>query len=289
MNSRDSEPGSDAALREPIGAMLVDAGKIRPDDGERALRHAREHGLRFGDAAVALGLVSADDVADVLARQFRYPYLRVGESSVSPDVVAAWMPFTPSVEALRTLRSQLLLRWFGDGERKSLAIVGPGRGEGRSHLAANLAVVFSQMGERTLLIDADLRNPRQHVLFGVSNATGLSGVLAGRSDLSVIERIPGFVDLSILSAGATPPNPLELLGREAFQGLMRDVSARFDVVILDTPAATLGADAQLVATRCSGALMLVRKDHSLLDGCRDLADALNASGVRLVGSVVNEG
>lgn len=269
--------------------MLVDAGKIRPEDGERVLRHARDNGLRFGDAAVALGFVSADDVADMLARQFRYPYLRLGESSVSPDVAAAWTPFTPSVEALRSLRSQLLLRWFGGGERRSLAIVGPGRNEGRSHLAANLAVVFSQMGERTLLIDADLRNPRQHILFGASNATGLSAVLAGRSELDVIARIPGFVDLSILSAGAIPPNPLELLGRDVFPELIRDVSVRFDVVIVDTPAASLGADAQLVAARCSGALMLVRKDHSLLDRCRDLADALNASGVRLVGSVVNEG
>lgn len=289
MTSRNSEPGSGDVLREPIGAMLVDAGKIRPEDGERVLRHARDNGLRFGDAAVALGFVSADDVADMLARQFRYPYLRLGESSVSPDVVAAWTPFTPSVEALRSLRSQLLLRWFSGGERKSLAIVGPGRNEGRSHLAANLAVVFSQMGERTLLIDADLRNPRQHVLFGASNATGLSAVLAGRSELDVIARIRGFVDLSILSAGAIPPNPLELLGRDVFPDLIRDASARFDVVIVDTPAASLGADAQLVAARCSGALMLVRKDHSLLDRCRDLADALNASGVRLVGSVVNEG
>lgn len=289
MTSRNSEPGTGDVLREPIGAMLVDAGKIRPEDGERVLRHARDNGLRFGDAAVALGFVSADDVADMLARQFRYPYLRLGESSVSPDVVAAWTPFTPSVEALRSLRSQLLLRWFGGGERRSLAIVGPGRSEGRSHLAANLAVVFSQMGERTLLIDADLRNPRQHTLFGASNATGLSAVLAGRSELDVIARIPGFVDLSILSAGAIPPNPLELLGRDAFPELIGDVSARFDVVIVDTPAASLGADAQLVAARCSGALMLVRKDHSLLDRCRDLADALSASGVRLVGSVVNEG
>ncbi|MCA3131507.1 MAG: chain length determinant protein tyrosine kinase EpsG [Betaproteobacteria bacterium] len=289
MTSRNSEPGTGDVLREPIGAMLVDAGKIRPEDGERVLRHARDNGLRFGDAAVALGFVSADDVADMLARQFRYPYLRLGESSVSPDVVAAWTPFTPSVEALRSLRSQLLLRWFGGGERRSLAIVGPGRSEGRSHLAANLAVVFSQMGERTLLIDADLRNPRQHTLFGASNATGLSAVLAGRSELDVIARIPGFVDLSILSAGAIPPNPLELLGRDVFPELIGDVSARFDVVIVDTPAASLGADAQLVAARCSGALMLVRKDHSLLDRCRDLADALSASGVRLVGSVVNEG
>jgi receptor protein-tyrosine kinase len=282
-------PGMPVAPERSMGAMLMDAGKITPEDGERILRHAREQGMRFGDAAVALKLVSQEDIAQVLARQFDYPYLRAGESRVSPEVISAWSPFTAPVEALRALRSQLLLRWFGDGERKSLAIASPGRGEGRSHLAANLAVVFSQMGERTLLIDADLRNPRQHELFGLANATGLSTVLAERADLGVVQRVGALRDLSVLTSGATPPNPLELLGRDGFQTLMDDVSANFDVVIVDTPAASLGADGQIVATRCSGALMVARKNRSLVDDCRDLADAVKASGVALVGSVVNEG
>ena len=284
-------PGSyHGAPDRSIGAMLMDAGKLTPEDGERVLRYAKEKHLRFGDAAVALKLVSQDDIAQVLARQFDYPYLVPGQSNVSPEVVAAWAPFSQQMEVLRALRSQLMLRWFSSEEdHKSLAVVSPGKGEGRSHLSANLAVVFSQMGEKTLLVDADLRSPRQHELFGVENTRGLSAVLADRADLNVISRIPAFVDLSVLTAGAVPPNPLELLGRVAFEDVMQACSETFDVIVVDTPAAEFGADGQIVASRCHGALMVARRHKTSLDECRDLSEAIKASGVALVGGVLNDG
>jgi protein-tyrosine kinase len=284
-------PGSyHGAPDRSIGAMLMDAGKLTPEDGERILRYAKEKRLRFGDAAVALKLVSQDDIAQILARQFDYPYLVPGQSNVSPEVVAAWAPFSPQMEALRALRSQLMLRWFSaEEDHKSLAVVSPGKSEGRSHLAANLAVVFSQMGEKTLLIDADLRSPRQHELFGLENTSGLSAVLAERSDLNVIARIPAFVDLSVLTAGAVPPNPLELLGRDGFEEVMQACSETFDDIVVDTPAAELGADGQIVSSRCHGALMVARRNHTSLEDCRDLSEAIKASGVALVGGVLNDG
>lgn len=284
-------PGSHfGAPNSSIGAMLMDAGKLSPEDGERVLRFAKDKGLRFGDAAVALKLVSQDDIAQVLARQFDYPYLVPGQSTVSAEVVAAWSPFSPQMEALRALRSQLMLRWFSVGEEnKSLAVVSPGKAEGRSHLAANLAVVFSQMGEKTLLVDADLRNPRQHALFGLDNTRGLSAVLADRADLNVISRIPAFTDLSVLTAGALPPNPLELLGRDGFDDVMTACSETFDVIIVDTPAAEIGADGQIVTSRCHGALMVARRNRTSLEECRELSEAISACGAALVGSVLNDG
>jgi len=281
-------PGASAAPERSIGAMLMDAGKITPEDGERILRHARETGKRFGDAAVALKLVAQADIEHILAHQFDYRYLRTGQSAISEEVVAAWSPFSGPVEALRALRTQLMLRWFGAGERKSLVITSPGRAEGRSHLAANLAVVFSQMGGRTLLVDADLRNPRQHALFGLPNTAGLSTVLAERSDLSVIQRIHAFLDLSLLTAGALPPNPLELLSRGSFTTLIDQVSASYDFIIVDTPAARLGSDSQIVGVRCGGALLVARKNRTSLDDCQDLAEAIKASGAELVGAVMND-
>lgn len=285
-------PGPGSYLGAPdrsIGAMLMDAGKLSSEDGERILRYAKEKRMRFGDAAVALKLVSQDDIAQVLARQFDYPYLVPGQSNVSPEVVAAWAPFSQQMEALRALRSQLMLRWFSaEEDHKSLAVVSPGKAEGRSHLAANLAVVFSQMGEKTLLIDADLRNPRQHELFGLENITGLSAVLADRADLNVISRIPAFVDLSVLTAGAVPPNPLELLGRDAFEDMMQACAETFDVIIVDTPPADQGADGQIVASRCHGALMVARRNRTSLVQCQELSEAIKASGAALVGGVLND-
>ena len=175
----------DTGSGRAIGAILIDAGRLSPDGAERILRAQRDGGLRFGDAAISLGLLKESDIQFALSRQFDYPFLQPGESSVSDEVVAAYRPFTHQVEELRALRSQLMLRWFdAEAERKTLAIVSPERGEGRSFIAANLAVVFSQLGERTLLIDADMRNPRQHTMFAVSNRLGLSETLAGRGGRS---------------------------------------------------------------------------------------------------------
>ncbi|RZL30450.1 MAG: chain length determinant protein tyrosine kinase EpsG, partial [Rubrivivax sp.] len=143
-----------------MGALLLDAGKLTPEDFERVLRMQNETGIRFGEAAVRLGLVGEDDIQQVLARQFAYPYLQKGQAGLSPKLVAAYQPFSPQVEALRAIRSQLMLRWFARG-RRALAIVGVDPDDGAALFAANLAIVFAQLGEQTLLVDANLRAPRQ--------------------------------------------------------------------------------------------------------------------------------
>ena len=271
-----------------IGQLLVDAGRITQKDAERILHLQRENGMRFGDAARRLGLVSEADIARVLSRQFEFPYLVPGESQLSGELVAAYAPFDPRIEIFRALRSQLLLRCFDPKQCLNyLAVVSPCRHEGRSYVAANLAIVFSQLGERTLLIDADLRNPRQHVLFNLPNRTGLSAMLAGRADMDAIEHIVPLLDLAVLPAGPLPPNPQDLLGRPAFQKLLLDAQKEFDVVILDTPAGEGSADAQTIASRAGGALMVMRKHHTPLRAARALCDRLAGTGTSLVGAVLS--
>ncbi|MFH1873128.1 MAG: chain length determinant protein tyrosine kinase EpsG [Pseudomonadota bacterium] len=273
-----------------LGAILVDSGKLTLDDAERILRAQKAHGLRFGEAAIQLGLVTRTDMELALASQYDYPYLlQTEDGEVATELIAAYEPFSPQVEALRALRSQLMLRWFtGEEERRTLAIASPARGDGRSYLAANLAVVFSQLGEHTLLIDADMRNPRQHELFKLDNQRGLSSLLSGRGELSVIERIPSFVDLSVLPAGPIPPNPQELLGRPTFARLLDEMVHEYDVVIIDTPAAADYADVQTIAVRASGALLLARSTRTRVSEFRELSKTLAQSGVAMVGSVLND-
>jgi chain length determinant protein tyrosine kinase EpsG len=279
----------DTGSGRAIGAILIDAGRLSPDGAERILRAQRERGLRFGDAAIALGLLKESDIQFALSRQFDYPFLQAGESAVSDEVIAAYRPFTRQVEELRALRSQLMLRWFdAEAERKTLAIVSPERGEGRSFIAANLAVVFSQLGERTLLIDADMRNPRQHALFSVSNRVGLSETLAGRGGPDAVQRVPALLDLCVMPAGAVPPNPQELLSRPVFSQLLGQLSKDFDVILIDTPAGAEYADAQTIAVRASGALMVARKNVSRASRLRRLADELITASATVVGSVMNE-
>jgi protein-tyrosine kinase len=273
-----------------IGEVLVENRKLSPSDAEAVMRYARENRLRFGDAAIELGLVTRADVQYALARQFDYPYLPQHDESLSRELIAAYAPFSAPVEALRALRTQLMLRW-SDSEwpRKTLAIVSAARSDGRSYLAANLAVVFSQQGARSLLVDADLRNPRQHELFRISDSPGLSTLLARRGDETTsIHRIRGLLGLSVLPAGATPPNPLELLTRRDFGEILGKLSAQYDVIIIDTPAAELGADFQGIAAAAESTLLVTRRNNTRVTDARVVAESVAAAGTRTVGAVLND-
>ncbi len=271
-----------------IGQILVEAGRLSSMDADRILEFQKSSRARFGEAGRALGLITEDDLRFALSVQFDYPYLG-RDSGLSRELVAAYEPSSAQVEELRALRSQLMLRWFSTApERKGLAIVGSGRGEGRSYLAANLAIAFSQLGERTLLIDADLRNPRQSQLFGLGRQAGLSDMLAGRAGLHAVVPIPALRDLAVLPAGALPPNPQELLGRPQFLNLLQAFAEDHDVIIMDTPAASHCADAHTVAVRAGAALLVARQGMSSLPKLAHLTQGLRDFGVGVVGSVLNE-
>ncbi|MFJ7565405.1 chain length determinant protein tyrosine kinase EpsG [Herminiimonas sp. NPDC097707] len=272
-----------------MGSILVDNGRLTADEMQRILQEQSIGRQRFGDAGIALGLLTPADIDFALSNQFSYPYLIRGQSNVSEDVIAAYDPFSKQVEALRALRSQLVMRWFDAGEKRStMAITSAERGDGRSFIAANLAVLFSQLGQRTLLIDADMRNPSQHQLFGIENRSGLSSILSGRSGVADVHRIASLVDLSILPSGATPPNPQELLGRAAFPHMLREFSTEFDVILIDTPPDHDYADSQTAAARAGSALVVARKDISHAGAISNLVDSMKHAGVMVVGAVLNE-
>jgi receptor protein-tyrosine kinase len=272
-----------------IGAVLVDSGRLAIEDVERIIRLQREKGLRFGDAAKKLRLLSQEDIDFAVSQQFDYPYLRRGESTVSERVVCAYEPFRPQIEALRALRSQLILRWFDhDPGRRALVVVSAGRGEGRSFIASNLAVVFSQLGERTLLIDADLRNPCQHALFGLDNRSGLSTVLSGRGGLEAIQRIAGLRNLAVLPSGPVPPNPQELIGRPLFVKMLDELAAEFDVILIDSPPAALTSDAQTLVVRAGAALVVARKHSTRAWRVQGISDSVVQAKATIVGSVLND-
>ena len=272
-----------------IGAILIDAGRLRPDDVERILRSQREKGLRFGDAAIQLRLLTPADIDFALSRQFDYPYLRRGDNTVSEDVVAAHAPFSPKVEALREVRSRLMVRWFDvNPANKVLAVVSAERKEGRSFIAANLAVVLSQLGKRTLLIDADLRNPSQHRLFNLDNGGGLSETLAGRGKLEMIKSIAPLRNLSLLPSGTLPPNAADLLARPLLARLLQDLVTRFEFIIVDTPAAQGFADAQTIAAHAGAALIVALRNTSRISQVRGLATNLADAKATVVGTVLND-
>lgn len=271
-----------------IGAILLDEGKLKPTDLERIIDLQHRGGLLFGEAARRLGLLDEDDIQSALAWQYGLPHLMPGEDGASPELVAAFHPRHRCTEELRGLRTQLLLRWLDPAAgRRVLAITSPGRGDGRSYVAANLAIVFSQLGLRTLLIDADLRYPRLHRMFSIPNRVGLAAALAGRADSNTVVPVPGCAKLSLLPAGAPPPNPQELLSRPMLATLLGELELKFDLILLDTSAAQAFSDSKSVAYRAGSALVLARKNHTRIEATNSMIHELNDTGTRIVGTVIN--
>ncbi len=281
--------GDHVAPERLIGAILGSKVELSPEQVDQVLEYAREKGVRFGDAAVALGLVSQDQVLHALAEQFGYTYASEERRKLMPELVGLNQPFSLQSEAIREIRSQVMMRVFaGPRPRPALAVVSPSSGDGKTFFSANLAVALAQVGGKTLIVDADLRGPRQHQVFNVENTIGLSSVLAGRVDSRVIQPVPETPNLFIMPVGVTPPNPLELIERPAFGVLLRELTAKFDHVIVDTPAAVYGVDALVVAARCGAALVVARKNQSKVGSLQKLVSALTDSTARMAGVIVNE-
>ncbi len=270
-----------------IGSILTEQGKLVPVDIERIMELQATQGMRFGDAALSLGLVTAHDVHDAILRQYDMPRWSPGDQGAGNELVFAHDPFHPCAEEFRALRAQLLNRLSKTRvKHRALAVVSPGTGEGRSYLAANLALAFSQLGERTLLIDADLRSPRQHLIFGVPDRVGLTAVLGGRAGRGALSQIPQYGAFSLLCAGACPPNPEELLSRSPLRTLLHELRNQFDVILLDTPPMGIFADAQAVASHAGSALVLARKDHTRIEDTKDAIRVISELNSQLLGTVL---
>lgn len=273
----------------PIGDLIRDARNLSAAEVEKVLSYQRQHGVRFGEAAVTLGLASPDDVLNALAQQFHYPLANAERRLASPELVTLLQPFSVQAEAIRAVRSQVTMRLSKPGAvRQAIAIISPASGDGKTYFAANLAVALAQLGGRTLIVDADLRGPRQHEVFKVNNTAGLSSLLSGRSEPQVIQSVDGVPGLFVLPCGPIPPNPLELIERPAFGLLIRELTSKFDHVVIDTAAASLGSDACVVAAKCGAALVLTRKNENRVVALQDLVASMAGSSVQLLGAVVNE-
>lgn len=271
------------APRRSLGSILVDAGRLSQQQAGLVVQLQIEEGLHFGEAAQKLGILDSEDILFGLARQFEYSCLPAGDTTVSSEVLAAFGSKHPLVDGLRDVRSQVLLHWMGrEPARKSLALVSARRGEGKSFIAANLAVLFAQLGQRTLLVDADLIHPRQHQLFNLDNRAGLSSVLSGLAGLQAAVPIPRLGGLAVMAAGPTPPNPRELLARPLLTSFLGQATQAFDIVLIDTPSAAL-ADAQIIAAHAGATILISRPNAATLAETAALTCALD----NLLGAVVN--
>lgn len=269
-----------------IGEMLVQTGLIDREQAGDIARYSVQYGVKFGEAAIALGLIDRAALDNVLASNL------VGEvvaqpARVSTDLMSFHQPESAAAEDIRALRNALTLRWFQhpDGGR-ALSVISAERREGRSLMAANLAIAFAQVGVRTLLIDADMRHPIQHRLFGLDNRAGLSGYLNAGQLTAAHYFLPELETLSVIPVGALPPSPQELLLRPSLASFLETASLNFEVILVDTPSARSGSDYQIVAKVTRGAVMIgqagttrTRDAARMINTCEDI-------GVKVVGGAM---
>lgn len=192
----------------------------------------------------------------------------------------------PRCDRIRALRTELLLRRESPERSEVIALVSPCAGEGRSLLAAELAIAFAQTGRPTLLVDADLRQPRQHVLFNTRDRDGLTHALQG-GVVPQLNRVVGLPQMSLLTAGAVPGNPLELLSSRRFGSLVAGWRENFEFVIIDTPPAVRYSDALTVAGVAGRVLALSRAQHTPYQDMQDLLRRVAAARSTLLGAVIS--
>jgi polysaccharide biosynthesis transport protein len=200
-------------------------------------------------------------------------------------LLAAENPRNPIVESYRSLRTNLEFAGV-DEPLKSIFIASAESEDGKSSIAANLAVIMAQGEKSVIVMDADLRKPNLHTFFGVSNEYGLSDIFRGR--LSVEEAMKEWKGqpISILTAGTPPPNPTELLGSRKMKEIMEKLESMADVVIIDGPPFVV-ADAAVLASRSDGVLVVVRSGHTEQAAAKAMMEQIKRTGARVVGVAFN--
>lgn len=267
-----------------LGEILINDHKITASDVDKILAVQKEKGLLFGEAAKSLKLINDEDLLKALSRQYEYSYLSEKDDIVDAALDAAYRPFSAQVEALRAVREQLVMRWFE--HNKALAIVGIDADEERSLFIANLAIVFSQLGKKTLLIDSKLRKPTLNKLFKINNKLGVANLLSSRAEgKEILQPAPGFNNLTLLPAGAPPPNPSELI-THGFKNLLLQYENQFDVILIDTDSSTLIMDAKIVAINCGAALLVAKQNESPMYKIDAFKKDISELGCKLLGAIL---
>jgi succinoglycan biosynthesis transport protein ExoP len=279
-------------------ARIVDTA----EPPRRPVRPNRRNDLAVGFAAallLAVGLVFTLEMFDTrikspddVARHLHLPTLAMvpvwnnpGTRDEASMLIDNDAPHN-FVEAFRSLRTSIL---FASADRgaKSLLVSSTAPSEGKTFVSCNLAISLAMIGQRVLLIDADMRRPKIHSRFGAERGPGLSDVLVGAVTLAAAIKPGGRPTLSLLPAGTLPPNPPELLGSEAFTELMAQAMREYDWVVLDSPPIRAVTDAAVIAHRANAVIFVAGAEMTDVRGARVALDRLSSAHARVAGVVLN--
>jgi succinoglycan biosynthesis transport protein ExoP len=251
----------------------------------------------FGGALLGIGLAfffeyfdSRIKQPDEIKTQLGLPFLGmiplfVPKETTGPPLIGNGMPHEFS-EAFRAIRTNVLFS-SADAGSKTIVVTSTGPGEGKSVVSANIAMSLALAGQRVLLIDADMRRPKTHELFGVALEPGLSNVMVGDSKASETVKKTLTPNLWLMAAGKHPPNPAELLGSKRFRDFMLSLAEHFDWVILDSPPVMAVTDASVIAHSATGVVFVVGSEMTSKGAAKAALDQLDSAKAKYVGGILN--
>lgn len=200
------------------------------------------------------------------------------------DLITLTDPRSPVSEAYRALRTNLSF-YSVDDPIQSLVITSSASDDGKSTVAANLAVTMAQSGRRTILVDCDLRRPTLNALFDLDAEPGLTNVILGEYDGIPLQET-GIENLSLLASGPKPPNPADMLGSKRIDALISELTDQADFVIFDSPPALAVTDAAVLGAKVDGVLLVIRAGKTRREHAERAKETLEKARVRIVGSTL---
>ncbi|WML47795.1 CpsD/CapB family tyrosine-protein kinase [Neobacillus sp. PS3-34] len=207
-------------------------------------------------------------------------------SSKSRTLVAYSHPESVLSEQYNMIHANIKFA-MNDKNSRTFLITSPSNGEGKTTVAANLAVSMAQQNEKVLLIDANLRNPYLHSIFNISNSIGLTNVLTGSALLEEVIYHTEIRRLDILPSGLATNNPVELLGSKLMDELLNNASQRYDVVLIDSHSVLEIIDTKLLANHCDGVVLVIKKGKTNSGKAKDAKKVLEFAKAKIVGAVLN--
>lgn len=278
--------------QDEVRNVFTDLGVSDSGTVQQIQQICSERGLSVIEAARALECIDEDSLRHSLIEKFGLtPVVDESDSALSKELAALFAPQHPYVGELRIVREELAARWFNP-TRHALVIGGMENGIGSSRVAANLAVLYAQRGNRVLLIDTNMENQNQREFFSIASMIGLTDCMVGWASCdAAATKVPQVPGLSVLTVGTLPPGPCEILSRREFGEVVRKAEEDFDIVLVDVAAAHNNGDlGDLIAASASvgGALLVMRKNHSRMERVRVASAQIRSVGAQVVGAVLDE-
>ncbi|MBI9017257.1 MAG: polysaccharide biosynthesis tyrosine autokinase [Phycisphaerae bacterium] len=259
------------AMAMVLGMMLGVGGALVRDWMDHCLRSSEEVAAVLG--VPVLGVI---------------PSMKKGKKTVvQRGNIVVQEPMSQTAEAYKTVRTAV---YFGvpEGNAKTIVVTSPAPGEGKSTLVSNLAATMAQAGQKTIVLDCDFRKPTQHAIFDADQEPGLSSVLAGQEKLENVIRPTTQDKLSFISCGPIPVNPSELLSSDAFAETIRQLSEKYDRIVIDSPPVMAVTDSRILAAMCDVTILVVRANKSTQKASQQAREGLVSVGAHLLGAIVND-